>query len=95
MIDFMNVLNTEGVKDLTTMRWFLEHKHPDFGKKAEREVDEPLQPTVNIAIGANVDAGIVQATVREIAREVFGSRRQGLAGSEDAAAASVAGESEG
>jgi hypothetical protein len=75
LIGFMNVINTEGKKDLHTARWYAERRHPKFAAKARPETEEPLQPTINVAIGANVDAGIIQTTIREIAREIFASRR--------------------
>jgi hypothetical protein len=79
----MNVINTEGMKDLPTARWFMDRRHPDFAVKVKAEADEPLQPslppTMNISIGNNVNAGDIQELVRDMVREVFGSRaRKGI-----------------
>lgn len=71
---FMNTINAN--KDDPNMaRWFMEKTHPKFNPKKVGE-GQTLQPTVNIAIGANVDAGTIASAVREIAREVFAPARR-------------------
>jgi len=77
MIRFMNTLNEEGVKDLATVRWFLERRHPRFAQKARvpdgTEVLQPQINNVNIATGIQIDTKEIIKALKEAAREVFGT----------------------
>ena len=70
----MKSVNSAMVKDGNLAFKYLSKIHPKFNAPA---VEAPAlsSPTVNIAIGANIDAGFISSTIRDIAREVFGTRR--------------------
>lgn len=96
MIGFMDLINTEGKKDLPTARWYLDRRHPKFAAKVRVDTEEKvLQPStqVNIAIGNNIDAGTIAEAVRGVVTEVLAQRSlQG--GTEDITSPSVAGDSQ-
>lgn len=73
-IGFMELINTRGKEDLATARWFMDRRHPKFAAKVRVETDEPLQPTINVAVQVNNDIAI-QERARDIAVAILSKRR--------------------